>query len=131
MTHQYPLHLEPPHDRWTPKDLVSQLLEARKQNLLIDVVFNKVECVAGVVSNPDDIGRSDTTFRMYHQVMFAENTPREKAVKVSEYINKHYNLEVSLSSQEVPYKDPFVNKNPDLVSTYSAYELRIYNRVTS
>lgn len=130
MTHQYSLQLEPPHDRWTPKDLVWQLLEARKQNLLLDVIFNKVECCASVVSGADDIP-ADNTFRMYHQVMFAENTPREKALKVSEYINRQYNLEVSLSNQEVPYKDPFVNKNPDLVSTYSAYEMRIYNRVTS
>lgn len=132
MSTQYSLPFDIPHDRWTPKDLIWQLLEARQKKLLLDVVFNKIECLAkmcDVTGEQEYTG--DKSFCIYHRVLFAENTPRSVALKVTEYIQTHYNLEVTLSEQEVPYQDPFINKNPDLVSSYSAYEMRIYNKVVS
>lgn len=131
MSNQYSLPFDSPRDGWTPRDLISQLLEARERKLLLDVVFNKIECHARVSETGELECEGEKSFSMYHRVLFAENTPREIAVRVMNHIRVQYNLEVSLSQQEIPYQDPFVSDNPDLVSSYSAYEMRIYNKIAS
>lgn len=124
---QQPLPFYDVIDRWTPTDLKFQLLDAKEKRLILDLLFNKVECVA--TSAPDC--NDDYMFILYHSVFFAENTPRETAERVCKHIQEKYNLQTTLSDKELLYTDPLIGSTPDFVTTYTAYEMKIYNKVVS